>query len=196
MLSDPAKAAAGGVSREECAVATYEGATAVAGGVIARISYLPSGMRSSMEHDIARGDAPELDANAGPILLGAAKGGIALRATPELIGEIAQNPTFSKELEETLMLEVILKRFEKPDEVRTFEKGKFELLQVGGMTIGRATYEPGWKVVRTRGSRARQAKLRRRARRNGYFRTSHCSHGRWTCDRNETRRRLLHSTWP
>jgi hypothetical protein len=30
-----------------------------------------------------------------------------LRATPELIGEIAQNPTFSKELEETLMLEVI-----------------------------------------------------------------------------------------
>jgi len=43
------------------------------------------------------------------------------------------------------MLEVIPKRFEKPDEVRTFEKGKFELLQVGGMTIGRATYEPGWK---------------------------------------------------
>ena len=28
------------------------------------------------------------------------------------------------------MLEVILKRFEKPDEVRTFEKGKFDLLQV------------------------------------------------------------------
>jgi len=131
--------------REACAVATYEGATVVAGGVIARIRDLPSGMRSSMEYDIARGDAPELDANAGPILLGAAKGGIALRATPELIGEIAQDPTFSKELEETLMLEVILKRFEKPDEVRTFEKGKFELLQVGGMTIGRATYEPGWK---------------------------------------------------
>jgi hypothetical protein len=54
-------------------------------------------------------------------------------------------PHFPKELEETLMLEVILKRFEKPDEVRTFEKGKFELLQVGAMTIGRATYEPGWK---------------------------------------------------
>lgn len=43
------------------------------------------------------------------------------------------------------MLEVILKRFEKPDEVRTFEKGKFELVRLGGMTIGRATYEPGWK---------------------------------------------------
>lgn len=43
------------------------------------------------------------------------------------------------------MYEVILKRFENPDEVRTFEKGKFELIQIGGMTIGRATYEPGWK---------------------------------------------------
>ena len=40
---------------------------------------------------------------------------------------------------------VILKRFEKPDEVRTFEKGRFELVTVGGMTIGRATYQPGWK---------------------------------------------------
>ncbi|HXX00469.1 MAG TPA: cupin domain-containing protein [Candidatus Acidoferrales bacterium] len=43
------------------------------------------------------------------------------------------------------MLEVILKRFEQPDEVRNFEKGKFELIHIGGMTIGRATYAPGWK---------------------------------------------------
>ena len=43
------------------------------------------------------------------------------------------------------MNDVILKRFEQPDEVRTFEKGKFELVHVGGMTIGRASYEPGWK---------------------------------------------------
>lgn len=43
------------------------------------------------------------------------------------------------------MLEVILKRFETPDEVRTFEKGRFELVSLGGMTIGRATYQPGWK---------------------------------------------------
>ena len=40
---------------------------------------------------------------------------------------------------------VVLKRFEQPDEVRTFEKGRLELVTVGGMTIGRATYEPGWK---------------------------------------------------
>jgi len=43
------------------------------------------------------------------------------------------------------MLEMILKRFEQPDEIRTFEKSRFELVRVGGMTLGRATYEPGWK---------------------------------------------------
>jgi hypothetical protein len=40
---------------------------------------------------------------------------------------------------------VILKRFESPDEVRFLQKGRFELVHLGGMTIGRATYEPGWK---------------------------------------------------
>jgi len=40
---------------------------------------------------------------------------------------------------------VILKRFEAPDEVRPMQKGKFELVHIGGMTIGRATYQPGWK---------------------------------------------------
>ncbi|HEX4036415.1 MAG TPA: hypothetical protein VHX37_00020 [Acidobacteriaceae bacterium] len=35
--------------------------------------------------------------------------------------------------------EVILKRFDQPDEIRTFDKGKFELVDIGGMTIGRAT---------------------------------------------------------
>jgi quercetin dioxygenase-like cupin family protein len=44
----------------------------------------------------------------------------------------------------TSVSEVVLKRFDKPDEVRTFPKGRFELVNVGGMTIGRATYEPGW----------------------------------------------------
>lgn len=43
------------------------------------------------------------------------------------------------------MLEVVLKRFETPDETRVFEKGKLELVRLGGLTIGRATYEPGWK---------------------------------------------------
>ncbi len=42
-------------------------------------------------------------------------------------------------------LQVILKRFESPDEVREFEKGRFEIVHLGGMTIGRATYQPGWR---------------------------------------------------
>ncbi len=40
---------------------------------------------------------------------------------------------------------VILKRFDDPDEVTTFAKGKFETVTLGGMTVGRATYQPGWK---------------------------------------------------
>lgn len=43
------------------------------------------------------------------------------------------------------MIDVILKRFESPDETRVMVKGKFEIVQLGGLTIGRATYEPGWK---------------------------------------------------
>jgi hypothetical protein len=31
-------------------------------------------------------------------------------------------------------VDVVLKRFEHPDEVRTFEKGKFEIVRIGGMT--------------------------------------------------------------
>jgi quercetin dioxygenase-like cupin family protein len=42
-------------------------------------------------------------------------------------------------------LDVVLKRFESPDDVRLFEKGRFEVVRVGGVSIGRATYEPGWK---------------------------------------------------
>jgi hypothetical protein len=33
----------------------------------------------------------------------------------------------------------------EPSEVRKFSKGKFEILQVGPMTVGRASYEPGWR---------------------------------------------------
>ncbi|HVZ23441.1 MAG TPA: cupin domain-containing protein [Vicinamibacterales bacterium] len=43
------------------------------------------------------------------------------------------------------LLQLVIKRFETPDETRVMEKGRFELVRLGGMTIGRATYEPGWK---------------------------------------------------
>lgn len=38
-----------------------------------------------------------------------------------------------------------LKNFDKPDEVRKFPKGRLELIKVGGATIGRAIFEPGWR---------------------------------------------------
>ena len=49
------------------------------------------------------------------------------------------------EIKPRAMIDVILKRFETPDEVRIMKKGKFEIVQLGGLTIGRASYEPGWK---------------------------------------------------
>jgi quercetin dioxygenase-like cupin family protein len=42
-------------------------------------------------------------------------------------------------------LGMILKRFEQPDDIREMTLGKFELVHIGSMTIGRATYQPGWR---------------------------------------------------
>ena len=38
-----------------------------------------------------------------------------------------------------------LKHFDKPDEVRNFPHGRFEIVHLGGVSLGRATYLPGWK---------------------------------------------------
>jgi hypothetical protein len=43
------------------------------------------------------------------------------------------------------MLEVILKRFDAPDEVRQFTRGRYEVVKIGGLTLARATYEPAWR---------------------------------------------------
>ena len=37
------------------------------------------------------------------------------------------------------------KSLNRPDEVRTFDKGKLELVTIGGRTVGRATFQPGWR---------------------------------------------------
>ena len=34
---------------------------------------------------------------------------------------------------------------DEPTETRAFAKGRFEVYSVGPMTLGRATYEPGWR---------------------------------------------------
>ncbi len=38
-----------------------------------------------------------------------------------------------------------LKAFSMPDEVRKFPKGRLELIKIGGSTVGRAVFEPGWR---------------------------------------------------
>jgi quercetin dioxygenase-like cupin family protein len=38
-----------------------------------------------------------------------------------------------------------LKAFDRPDEVREFTLGRFEIVHIGGVSLGRATYQPGWK---------------------------------------------------
>ena len=43
------------------------------------------------------------------------------------------------------MIDVMLKRFDDPDETRVFELGRYDVVTIGGMTIGRATYQPGWR---------------------------------------------------
>ncbi|MEW6144687.1 MAG: cupin domain-containing protein [Thermodesulfobacteriota bacterium] len=37
------------------------------------------------------------------------------------------------------------KNLDAPDELRSFPKGKLELVTLAGITFGRATLEPGWK---------------------------------------------------
>ena len=37
------------------------------------------------------------------------------------------------------------KNFQHPDETRSFENGKLELIRLGGGVVGRLTLEPGWR---------------------------------------------------
>lgn len=44
-----------------------------------------------------------------------------------------------------MQTDIILRQFEQPDETREMTLGRFEIVRIGGMTIGRATYQPGWR---------------------------------------------------
>ncbi len=37
------------------------------------------------------------------------------------------------------------KSLDSPEDTRTFDKGRLDLVTIGGMTIGRAMFEPGWR---------------------------------------------------
>jgi hypothetical protein len=38
-----------------------------------------------------------------------------------------------------------MKNFANPDEVREFPNGRLEIITIGGVTVGRAIFEPGWR---------------------------------------------------
>lgn len=43
------------------------------------------------------------------------------------------------------MAHSVLKNFAQADELREFPLGRFEILHLGGVSLGRASYQPGWK---------------------------------------------------
>ena len=43
------------------------------------------------------------------------------------------------------MEKIFKKSIDTPDETRTFDKGKVELVTIGKVTFGRAVFQPGWK---------------------------------------------------
>jgi len=89
VLSDPEWRAQGEACvREACAVAVAEGAKVDAESILAWVKTAPANMRSSMQKDVERGNPPELDAIAGPILRGAARHGIEVPATKKLVAAV------------------------------------------------------------------------------------------------------------
>lgn len=71
-----------------------------------------------------------------------ALGSAGLNHWPEQAGSgIARTPSSS----EQTVHDSMLKAFDNPDEVREFPHGRIEIVHVGGTTLGRATYQPGWK---------------------------------------------------
>ncbi|MBA3308285.1 MAG: cupin domain-containing protein [Chloroflexi bacterium] len=42
-------------------------------------------------------------------------------------------------------MELEVRRFDAPDEAREMALGSFQLLRLGGSTLGRASYAPGWR---------------------------------------------------
>jgi 2-dehydropantoate 2-reductase len=76
--------------REACAVATAQGAKVDPEAVLERMSKAPAAMRSSMQKDVERGNPPELDAIAGPILRGGIRHGIKTPATEKLASAVEQ----------------------------------------------------------------------------------------------------------
>jgi hypothetical protein len=53
-----------------------------------------------------------------------------------------------------------IRRFDAPDERRDFELGGLDLVLVGGLSLGRARYEPGWKCPSMSAGRSASGRAR------------------------------------
>ena len=42
-------------------------------------------------------------------------------------------------------MELRRKRFDRPDEIRSVEKARIELVELGELAVGRSVFEPGWR---------------------------------------------------
>ena len=53
-------------------------------------------------------------------------------------------------------MKFLIKRLDRPDERRTFDRGVFETVQLPGIVVGKARYQPGWKWSRDVGAASGQ----------------------------------------
>jgi hypothetical protein len=84
-------------------------------------------------------------------------------------------PDLERNVKNANSTETMIKFFEEPDEVITFEKGQFEIVRIGGAILGRATSDEGtltgvavnsWPPSGTSGTP--QPSIRRRRIRSNY----------------------------
>jgi len=91
IISDPQwRSLAEACVREACAAAVAEGAKVDAESILSWVKTAPGNMRSSMQKDVERGNPPELDAIAGPILRAARRHGMEVPATKRLVEAVEQ----------------------------------------------------------------------------------------------------------
>jgi hypothetical protein len=82
------------------------------------------------------------------------------------------------------------KSLDTPDDLRPFKdgKGRAEIVTVGGLTLGRGTFEPGWRwsehVKPIAGTHSCQA-----------AHTGYVLEGRWNRNGIRPRRCVLHAVW-
>jgi len=61
------------------------------------------------------------------------------------------------------MLDIVLERFDAPDETRVFDKGRFEIVRLGGMTLSDRTAPELARARRSRATDTFSSNLSRRA---------------------------------